>query len=184
MTRPSVAVLRRPSVLIVEGILAVAGLFTFVFLYFAPQDLLLDSTIHDAVPTATVPADPSVLNRSGTRTSAPTVLRHGRFRSGEHRTSGTALLLELADFRVFVRLEHLNTSDGPNVHIWLTAARDDAEDGTVRRSPHVDLGDLLANHGDQNYLVPAGTDLSAYRTVTVWCQRFHVVFGAAPLRAL
>jgi len=35
--------------------------------------------------------------------------------------------------------------------------------------------------GDQNYEVPEDVDLSRYRTVVLWCVRFGVPFGAAPL---
>ncbi|MEI6666229.1 MAG: DM13 domain-containing protein, partial [Chloroflexota bacterium] len=34
---------------------------------------------------------------------------------------------------------------------------------------------------DQNYDVPADLDLSVYRAVTIWCERFSVNFGTAPL---
>ena len=45
----------------------------------------------------------------------------------------------------------------------------------------LDLGPLKGNVGNQNYVVPAGTDLSRYRSVVIWCRRFAVPFGAAPL---
>ena len=182
MTRAPIAVLRRHPWLTGETLVAGAALVTFLLIYFAPQDLFLDSTMHDALPTATLDMTRSGGGQAVSPDPAPTVLRRGTFRSGEHHTSGTASVLRLADDRVFVRLEHLDTSNGPDVHIWLTAAAADASDKTVQQSRHVDLGGLKANHGDQNYLVPSGTDLSNYRTVTVWCRRFDVVFGAAPLR--
>jgi Electron transfer DM13 len=181
MTRSPLVVIRRHPWLTAEVLVATAGLILFVLLYFAPQDLFIETTVHDALPTPTAAGTPSAVTQS--RVAPTTVLARGTFRSGEHSTSGTALLLRLADGRVFVRLEHLDTSNGPNVHIWLTAAGADASNDTVQHTAHVDLGGLKANHGDQNYRVRAGTDLSGYRTVTIWCQRFDVVFGAAPLRA-
>ncbi|HEY7491674.1 MAG TPA: DM13 domain-containing protein [Candidatus Tectomicrobia bacterium] len=33
----------------------------------------------------------------------------------------------------------------------------------------------------QNYDLPANVDLNTYRAVTVWCRRFSVHFGTAPL---
>lgn len=182
MTRASIAVLRRHPWFTAEVLLVGAALITFGLVYFAPQDLFLHTTVHDALPTATLDGARSGIGGSESRNLAPTALRQGAFRSGEHRTSGTALLLQLTDGRVFVRLEHLDTSNGPDVHIWLTAAGADASNDTVQHSRHVDLGGLKANRGDQNYVVRAGTVLSAYRSVTVWCRRFDVVFGAAPLR--
>jgi hypothetical protein len=48
---------------------------------------------------------------------------------------------------------------------------------------YVDLGRLKGNRGDQNYPVPADVDLGRYRSVTIWCDRFNVSFGAAALTA-
>jgi Electron transfer DM13 len=45
----------------------------------------------------------------------------------------------------------------------------------------VDLGSIKGNKGDQNYDVPADVDLNKYRAVTIWCARFGVNFGTAPL---
>jgi hypothetical protein len=45
----------------------------------------------------------------------------------------------------------------------------------------LELGALKGNKGNQNYELPAGVDLSKYRSVVIWCRRFSVPFGAAPL---
>jgi hypothetical protein len=48
-------------------------------------------------------------------------------------------------------------------------------------SDFVDLGRLKGNIGNQNYDIPAGTDLSKYDTVLIWCKQFSVLFGSAEL---
>jgi hypothetical protein len=61
-------------------------------------------------------------------------------------------------------------------------AADDAKDhATVLHSDFIDLGVIKGNIGDQNYNIGPGVDLSKYRTVSVWCKRVSVNFGAAPL---
>ena len=40
---------------------------------------------------------------------------------------------------------------------------------------------MKASPGNQNYAVPAGVDLGELRSVTIWCKRFRVSFGAAAL---
>jgi hypothetical protein len=40
---------------------------------------------------------------------------------------------------------------------------------------------MKGNKGDQNYDIPAGVDLNKYKNVTIWCARFGVNFGEAPL---
>jgi Electron transfer DM13 len=40
---------------------------------------------------------------------------------------------------------------------------------------------MKGNQGNQNYHVPPDTDLGKYRSVSIWCRRFGVNFGAASL---
>jgi Electron transfer DM13 len=48
-------------------------------------------------------------------------------------------------------------------------------------STHLDLGPRKGNKGGQNYTVTADVDLSRYGSVTIWCARFDISFGAALL---
>jgi hypothetical protein len=63
-------------------------------------------------------------------------------------------------------------------------AADDAKDNaSVRRAGFIDLGPIKGNVGDQNYTFGPEVDLSKYRAVSVWCKRFSLNFGTAPLAA-
>jgi len=42
---------------------------------------------------------------------------------------------------------------------------------------------LKGNTGNQNYEIPAATDLSKYKSVAIWCKRFRTGFGVAPLES-
>jgi len=164
-----------------------AGFIVFVLLYFAPQDLFLQTSVNEPLPVPTTGATAAATAggaASGTPARASVVvLGRGRFRSGEHDTTGTAKLLRLADGRRFVRLERLSTSNGPAVRVWLSAAPAGASDDKVGGAAHIDLGGLKANHGNQNYRVPAEAVTGNYRSVVIWCRRFDVVFGSADLTA-
>ncbi len=46
---------------------------------------------------------------------------------------------------------------------------------------YLDLGELKGNKGSQNYVLPGSANLDEYRSVSVWCDRFNVSFGAATL---
>jgi Electron transfer DM13 len=46
---------------------------------------------------------------------------------------------------------------------------------------YVDLGKLKANNGNQNYNIPAGTDIRKHNIVLIWCKDFSVLFGNAAL---
>ncbi|MGH7510801.1 MAG: DM13 domain-containing protein [bacterium] len=61
------------------------------------------------------------------------------------------------------------------------AVPDATDDETVKKAAYVELGKLKGNQGDQNYDVPADLDLTRYRAAAIWCKRFSVNFGTAPL---
>jgi Electron transfer DM13 len=67
------------------------------------------------------------------------------------------------------------------VHVYLTAAEVEKGNDAIKETGYIDLGSMKGNKGAQNYELPAGVDLSKYRTVTVWCKRFGVNFATAPL---
>lgn len=142
---------------------------------FEPWRLFTSKTVTEAAPTVAVSGTPK----------EPRPLARGSFISHEHDTSGTVVILRLDDGSRVLRLENLDTSDGPDLHVWLTDAPvlegrsgwDVFDDGE-----HTDLGSLKGNKGSQNYAIPADANLTTLTSVTIWCVRFHVSFGAAQLR--
>jgi hypothetical protein len=84
-----------------------------------------------------------------------------------------------------LRIENLDTSNGPDLKVWLTDAPViEGEDGwrVFDDGAYVDLGALKGNQGSQNYTIPADVDLSDLTSVAIWCDRFSVSFGAAELQ--
>ncbi|MFC9244903.1 DM13 domain-containing protein [Streptomyces sp. NPDC057136] len=53
--------------------------------------------------------------------------------------------------------------------------------GVFDDGEHMSLGKLKGNMGYQNYALPSGIDLDRFSSVTIWCDRFNVSFGAAQL---
>ena len=104
--------------------------------------------------------------------------------SQEHTTTGTVSIVENPDGTRILVIEDLDTSNGPDVHVWLSAA--DAVEGfdgwfLAGGAAHVDLGIIKGNQGDQVYAIPADVDLASFVSVSLWCVRFGVGFGAAQL---
>lgn len=119
---------------------------------------------------------------SGER-SGPKLLSEGRFASQEHETSGKAVLIERPDGSRVLRIEGLASSDGPDLHIWLSEAKAGLEDwGAYDDGRYVALGELKATHGSHNYEVPASAEPDGLSSVVIWCDRFNVAFGSAPLK--
>jgi electron transfer DM13 len=107
----------------------------------------------------------------------------GKFHGKVHSTEGRATVYQQADGKLLLRLTGFKTSNGPDVHVILVAAKDADDDANFLKSStnRVELGKLKGNVGDQNYEIPAGTDLSKFTTVSIYCERFNANFGAAPL---
>ena len=100
-----------------------------------------------------------------------------------HETRGTAAIYELPDGKRVLRLTGFETSNGPDVRVFLGAAGDANDNDTVTNAGYVELGSLKGNIGDQNYEIPSDIKLADYHSVTIWCKRFGVNFGTAPLAA-
>ncbi|MFB9369605.1 DM13 domain-containing protein [Kitasatospora albolonga] len=135
-----------------------------------------------AAPTAATPsASGAVIASPSAPRATPTDLGRGSFVSGEHTTTGQARLVRLADGSTVLRLENLATSEGPDVRVYLST-RPAAESKIDTLGPDaVELGRLKGNQGNQNYTVPADTDLARFHSAVIWCKRFSVGFGAADL---
>jgi hypothetical protein len=114
---------------------------------------------------------------------SPQTLLKGRFHSVAHETRGAASVYRLPDGKQVLRFTEFQTSNGPDVHVYLVAAPDANDNETVTRAGFIHLGVLKGTQGDQNYEVAADVDLTRYRAATIWCRRFGVNFGTAPLTA-
>ncbi len=117
--------------------------------------------------------------------AAATTLAAGTFIKHEHATSGQAEVVRLPDGKHQLVLRELATSDGPELRIWLSNQPVvDGEAGWTLfdDGKWVDLGQLKATHGTHVYDIPDGTDIAEYTSVTIWCRRFAVSFGAAALK--
>jgi len=110
-------------------------------------------------------------------------LETGTFHGKVHNTSGRVTVYREADGHLILRLTNFKTSNGPDVHVVLIAAKDADDDANFLKNSteRVELGALKGNEGDQNYDIPAGTDLKKFQTVSIYCERFNANFGAAPL---
>jgi uncharacterized protein with LGFP repeats len=149
---------------------ALAVAVAVVLVWFQPHKLVVDDKVNEATPpTAAV------------ETPADTELSNAAFVSQEHKTSGRALVLVTGGGR-HLRLEHLNTSNGPDLRVYLSTAAPDAKWSTFD-DDYIELGKLKGNIGSQNYEIPGGTDLTRFKSAVIWCKRFSVPFGAAALAA-
>lgn len=172
------------SFVALAGALIVAALY-----WFQPWKLVTDSVVDEAIPvTATSPTPggaPSPTDSGGPASPGNRILAAGDFVSHEHDTTGTAQIVRLADGSLRLVLRDLDTSNGPDLRVWLTdqPVIDGAAGWRVFDDGEwVELARLKGNRGDQAYEIPSSVDLADARSVSIWCKRFSVSFGAAELR--
>jgi len=160
--------------------LAVGIVFAALTLLFAPWTLWTRSRLDESLPTAAV-GDSSSFGRDPA-SPAVTEIARGRFIRQEHKVAGTARVLELPDGQRILRLEDLATTDGPDLHVWLSESPAGGNWFKYGKGRSIRLGALKATDGNHNYPIPAGEDLGGLSSAVIWCRRFRVAFGSAPLR--
>ena len=154
--------------------------------WFQPWKLVTDHAVDESLTAVQAPQSAPALPRASKSAppAGPVAVRQGEFISHEHDTSGLARLIRNVDGSHRLELVGLDTSNGPDLRVWLS-------DQPVRPGVHgwrvfddgnwVELGRLKGNRGDQTYAIPAGTNFDQLDSVAIWCKRFSVSFGAASL---
>lgn len=115
---------------------------------------------------------------SASPTLAPSLIeRSGMFHGMDdfHFGRGTARLIETSPGSFTVRLEDFAVRNGPDLYLYLSPSAKGYAAGSI------EIGRLKADKGNQNYALKAGTDLTAVRSVVIWCKQFAVLFATAPL---
>ena len=200
MNRVKEFVERRPLVSAIAAAIVLGAGAWLVFGFFGFQTLFIDEEVAETNPFVAGPgasglaADETteemadamnkamdVAGKSGDdpvdepMAEGVTTLAEGSFIGRAHPTTGLAKVITDGNQR-FLRFEGFETDNGPDLNVYLATGSPDG-------SPEdfIDLGDLKGNIGDQNYELPDDVDLDRYTTVFIWCVRFSVAFGAAPL---
>ena len=146
----------------------VLTVLTGIWYLFRPELLFINHRVNEAPPFDT--------------TAQP--LGTGLFSQNLHQTSGRATIYRQSNGVLILRLSDFRTSNGPDVHVILAIPNDPLVEGLTQGSApaFVELGALKGNEGDQDYVLPANTDVSRYSVVSIFCQRCHAVFGSASLQ--
>ncbi len=176
--------------------------------YFQPWKLFTDTRVEEALPrlmdttvatkdTTSEKDNEKVVEKeeqlSGGKSAtdstevinSPEVLAEGKFITHEHATTGYVKILKYSDGSRILRIENLKTSNGPKLEVWLTDAPViEGLDGwrVFDDGKFFNLGALKGNIGSQNYAIPSEINLDDYSSLSIWCERFSVSFGAAALR--
>lgn len=172
---------------LVASVVVVVGIGLAVF---KPWLLFVNTEVNDTIPSVSAQANsssPGDSKENGSAPSGPTIVAEGEFISHEHTTTGTARIYQLPEGNYQLALENLDTSNGPDVRVWLSQGpviEGTAGWTTAGEHPHLDVAPIKGNRGTQVYDLPADFNPADWPTVDLWCEDFSVSFGAAALKAL
>jgi hypothetical protein len=121
---------------------------------FRPELLFINHTVSEEFPGGAAVASIE---------KGPMVVTKGDFKGLAHDTKGLAAIYQLPDGKRTLRLTAFETSNGPDVHVYLTAAEVEKGSDAIKAAGFIDLGSMKGNKGDQNYDIPADVDLSKYK---------------------
>lgn len=78
--------------------------------------------------------------------------------------------------------EDFEVGPGPKYHVYLVPRANIRSSSDLSDAMYIDLGQLRAFKGSQNYAIPAGLNLDDYPSVVIWCEQFSVLISPADLR--
>ncbi len=151
--------------------------------------LFIRTTLNEELPAVTAQPAPAATATAATTTGAttaaptaaagPVTLAQGElgFVDDLHNGKGPVRIVRVGDQRL-VRFESVAITNAPDVHVYLSRETG----GKWAEATSLYLGTLKATNGSFNYDIPAGTDLSPYKSVVVWCRAFAVLITWADLR--
>ena len=106
---------------------------------------------------------------------AQEIAAQGAFRGASgHATAGDVVVLKSAAGTKVVLQSNFDFDGAPDPKVGFGAG------GKYDRASQ--LAPLASNKGEQAYDVPAGLDLSRYDEVYIWCEKYSVPLGVAPLK--
>lgn len=180
----------RRRALVLVGLVAGIAVLVVGLWAFQPWRLWTTRTVDEALPVAAAPAPvPAAVPApvapptpvAPVAPPEPVELGAGDFVAQEHPTSGVARVIELPDGSRYVRLEGFSVTDGPDLQVWVTDQEAGGDWYSYDDGRYLELGGLKGTDGDQNYLLPPGADIAGLSSVVIWCDRFNVAFGSAPV---
>lgn len=108
-------------------------------------------------------------------------LARGRFAPIDLKGAGRAILYRMPDGRLTLRMEDFRTEPNPELTVWLSESTNPVSTRRIFRAPHRAVRSLKSTIGDQNYMLPAGTDADEIRSVVVVNASQRIAYAAARL---
>lgn len=110
------------------------------------------------------------------------VVAGGSFYEIEKRGRGEAVLYELPNGRLALRLEGFATFNNTDLFVWTSEDERPRTTKEALRSEHDEIALLKSTIGDQNYMLPKDADVDEIRSIVIWCEPVRIAYTAASLK--
>lgn len=176
--RPGLGSRRRLAWVLGLGVIAVLAAIPVVAFAVVPR--LVRSTLHESPPPLAAPppaAAPTAetVPAPGTPAPAAEVVASGGLRHLDPVHFGTGTVSILRGATSVLRFQDVEINAAPQIYVYLS----DHSDGSPGR--FTDLGPLKATSGTFYYELPSSLDVTAPRSVVLWCRAFNVTITYAVL---
>ena len=159
--------------------------FPFAFTSVPPEGVTMEDVemVMEVMSKVDTPAMEAMPAAMMAMPGGPEKLKSGMFsdRDRIHKGSGEAIIYRAEDGSHLLRLENLQVTNGPDLHVLLSPHPNPDNRDEVKAPGYFSLGPLKGNRGNQNYPIPADQDPAAIGSVIVYCVPFQVIFTIAPL---
>ena len=135
---------------------------------FRPEKLWINQTVNEPAPFDT--------------SGDPEPIFTGRF---DAKTGGRITVFKKPGGKEYLRFKDLTVAGDPDAHVELatSGAVSQAQNAARAELDGIDLGPLKTDQADQNYNLPAATDLTKYNDVVIYNKRMGVILSSAKLEA-
>jgi hypothetical protein len=156
------------------ALLAVIAAVVLPLAWYLGSPLFIDQVVNEALPAT--PAQPAAA-------AGPVVLGSGQFTEIDavHKGQGKATIYTLPDGKRVLRFEEFRVTNGPDLYVYLAGHAAPRDSRQLHAGAAHEVARLKGNAGDQNYELPDGLDLTAFKSVVIYCKQFSVVFSTAAL---
>jgi len=113
--------------------------------------------------------------------AAATVNAGGDFVKKRKTLKGSYTVEQRGEQTVIVFSEDFKAAKGPDLKVFLSPKTVSDVTGKTAVDGSINLGELTSTKGTQEYLVPAGVNLSDYASVLVHCEEYAVLWGGSDL---
>jgi hypothetical protein len=179
---------RKPIIIAAASVVAIVAL---AFAWWTISPLFIRTSLVEGqainLPAASQPTT-STSRESSTdqamQKDSLTVLASGSFdrKDDVHYASGKAILARQEDGSIVVRLQDLDSANGPDLYVLVSEHPNPQSSPELHQGEH-NLGRLKATGGSFNYALDPSIDVSKIKSVVIYCQAFNVLFSTAPLQA-